>query len=375
MILTNCAACAAPLGFALGKKCSRCSTRYCGPACQTQHWKEGGHDKLCKRIKRAGGAEQYHAGNKYAEAVAVAADACTEDTKGQTCYICTQAVHWKPKEGLVRGCSCRGTAGFAHVSCLAEQAKILFEEAEYNNLGFAKWERWHTCGLCKQQYHGRVLCALGWASWETYVGRPETDQIRGMAMNMLGLGLTAAIHHADALSVREAHFSTMRRVGASEQTLLAAQGNLATTLAMLGRAEPALDMRRDVYSATLRLTGEEHIRTLSAAGNYAISLVCRDCFKEAKSLMRKTMPVAQRVLGESDELTLKLRLNYALALYRDDSAKLDDLREAENTIADSARTARRVLSGAHPILGGMDIALRESRAALSVRQASSRQST
>ena len=31
-------------------------------------------------------------------------------------------------------CSCRGTAGFAHVSCLAEQAKILVAEAEENNL-------------------------------------------------------------------------------------------------------------------------------------------------------------------------------------------------------------------------------------------------
>ena len=45
-------------------------------------------------------------------AVAVAAEKCAEDTKGQTCYICTQALHWKTKEGLVRGCSCRGTAGF-----------------------------------------------------------------------------------------------------------------------------------------------------------------------------------------------------------------------------------------------------------------------
>ena len=34
----------------------------------------------------------------------------------------------------MRGCSCRGTAGFAHVSCLAEQAKILVAEAEENNL-------------------------------------------------------------------------------------------------------------------------------------------------------------------------------------------------------------------------------------------------
>ena len=70
------------------------------------------------------------------EAVAEAVEACAEDTKGQTCFICTQALHWKTKEGLVRGCSCRGTAGFVHVSCLAEQAKILCDEAEENNLGW-----------------------------------------------------------------------------------------------------------------------------------------------------------------------------------------------------------------------------------------------
>ena len=134
MYLTHCAACAAELGLTLGKKCGRCSTRYCGPACQEQHWKEGGHDQLCKKIKKAGGAEQYNANEKYAEAVAVAVEKCADDTKGQTCFICTQALHWKTKEGLVRGCACRGTAGFAHVSCLAEQAKILVAEAEENNL-------------------------------------------------------------------------------------------------------------------------------------------------------------------------------------------------------------------------------------------------
>jgi hypothetical protein len=98
----------------------------------------------------------------------VAVEACADDTKGQTCYICTQALHWKTKEGLVRGCACRGTAGFAHVSCLAEQAKILVAEAEANNLDDGpfneRWHRWHTCSLCEQDYHGVVKCALGWAS-------------------------------------------------------------------------------------------------------------------------------------------------------------------------------------------------------------------
>ena len=106
-----------------------CQAKY-SQACQRQHWERGGHEALCRRIKRGGGAEQYHADKKYKEAVAEAVEACADDTKGQTCYICTQALHWKTKEGLVRGCACRGTAGFAHVSCLAEQAKILFEEAE-----------------------------------------------------------------------------------------------------------------------------------------------------------------------------------------------------------------------------------------------------
>ena len=79
MILTNCAACAAPLER-LAKQCSRCKTRYCNEACQRQHWERGGHEAVCRRIKRGGGAEQYYADKKYKEAVAVAVEACAEDT-------------------------------------------------------------------------------------------------------------------------------------------------------------------------------------------------------------------------------------------------------------------------------------------------------
>ena len=57
-----------------------------------------------------------HVAQKYDEAVTTAVEACADDTKGQTCFICTQALHWKTKEGLVRMCACRGTARFAHVS-------------------------------------------------------------------------------------------------------------------------------------------------------------------------------------------------------------------------------------------------------------------
>ena len=58
---------------------------------------------------------------------------------------------------------------------------------------------------------------------------------------------------------------------------------------------------------------------------------------------------------------------YARALYRDNVATLDDLREAESTLEDTARLARRVLGRTHPTVVGMEASLRQARAALRVR--------
>ena len=369
MILTKCAFCAAPLGLSLGKKCGRCSTRYCGAECQKQHWESGGHDKLCKKIKKAGGAEQYNANQKYTAAVAVAAEACAEDTKGQTCYICTQALHWKTKEGLVRMCACRGTAGFAHVSCLAEQAKLLNDEGEENNLSpEGRWERWRTCSLCEQEYHGVVRCALGWACWKTYLGRPERHVIRNHAMSLLGNGLSIAMDFEAALTVQEAEMSMLRRFGAPEEDMLVMRNNLANTYIALGREDRGLRMRQEVYSGRLKLLGESHEMTLAAANNYAGCLVELKRFDEAKSLLRKTVPMVRRVLGENDELMIKMRWNYARTLYEDPDATLDDLREAVTTLEETTRIARRVFGGAYPLTMGIERELRDARAALAARE-------
>jgi len=338
------------------------------------HWKEGGHDQLCKEIKKGGGAERYHADTRYKEAVTDAADACADDTKGQTCYICTEAVHWKTKEGLVRGCACRGTSGFAHVSCLTEQAKILFAEAEENNLDSTvldeRWVRWYSCSLCKQYYHGEVRCALGWACWKTYCGRPEADEIRGMAISQLGIGLALGGHHEDALSVKEAELSLLLRLGASEDNILVTQSNLASTYQNLGRTEAAMRIKKEVYAGRLKLSGKEHENTLISANNYASSLRDLERFEEAKALIRKTMPVARRILGESNELTLRMKWNYAEALYMDDDTTLDGLREAVTTLEEAERIARRVFGGANPLTTKVESDLLVSRAALRAREES-----
>ena len=101
---------------------------------------------------------------------------------------------------------------------------------------------------------------------------------------------------------------------------------------------------------------------------YADSLRRLRRFEEAKSLLRKTIPATRRVLGEGHRLALTMRWIYAQSLYEDNGATLDDLREAVTTLEDAARTARRVLGGAHPTTESIEDELQDARAALAARE-------
>ena len=228
--------------------------------------------------------------------------------------------------------------------------------------------RWDTCGLCEQGYHGVVACALGWACWKTYVGRPETDVARRLAMGLLGNGLSQTNQNEDALSVREALLATQLRLGAPEEDVFVTQSNLASTYRELGLVEKASNMLRNVYSGRVRLKGEEDQETIIAALNYASNLGQLRRFEEAKSLLRKIMPVARRILGETHEITLRTRKIYAQVLYMDTSVTPDDLREAVTTLEDTDRTARRVFGDTHPLTVDIEGDLINARGAIADRE-------
>ena len=181
MILTTCAACALPLPYEAKATCAKCDTRYCSPTCRHAHWR-GGHRGLCLEIRQSGGAEQYHADKRYADALNLAVEACAEDTEGQACYICLED---GSEEGLVRGCACRGAAGYTYMSCLVRQAQIATGDLDDFDNSDAAWDKWTMCGLCKQDFHGVVVNAIGWACWKTYVGFPEAHDIRQSALSTL----------------------------------------------------------------------------------------------------------------------------------------------------------------------------------------------
>ena len=58
-----------------------------------------------------------------------------------------------------------------------------------------------------------------------------------------------------------------------------------------------------------------------------------------------------------------------MALYMDSGATLDDLREAVNTLAETERTARRLMGGAHPLVAWIELDLQRARAKLRAREA------
>jgi len=236
---------------------------------------------------------------------------------------------------------------------MAEQAKILVAEAEEDNWDddrfMPRWRRWDTCSLCEQDYHGFVLCALGWACWKTYVGRPEVDPLLRLAMTQLGNGLADAQRHAEALSVQEADVSTRQRLNDSAQNILSVQDNLATSLSLCGQPERSLSMFRDIYARRSALLGKNDEATLLTAGNLASTLLDDlEQFDEAKAFLEDRIPEAIRALGKNNGYTFRLQRMYAQCLFLNDGASRSDLTEAISKLEDLDRRQTRIYGAAHP---------------------------
>ena len=308
----------------------------------------------------------------YEEAEAEAVAEYAADTAGQTCYIC-----YGEGEGLVRGCSCRSGNYFAHVSCLAEQAKILVAEVEENKLGGKaldeRWKRWYACNQCEQWYHGKAGCALGWACWKTYVGRPlETSTRRVEALTVLGnaLFMTGDEHggidpesakmalkvYEVALAVRVKHYSFD-----PQGQIITLKGNIAGCLSELGRTAEAIVARRGIFDQLKQVGGVADRETLQAGVNLSIDMIRLQRIDELDAFLRENelLVTAQRVLGREHEYTIRLKWAHAHALRVDKST--DAVRGVVEALEDVCLTSRRVFGNEHPQTLGYEQGLAGAR--------------
>ena len=279
-------------------------------------------------------------------AAAAAVVGCAAATEGQACYICMDD---GAEEGLVRGCSCRGGSGFAHISCLARQANIQFGQHlavnQRSNDTRDVFLRWVDCRLCEQTFHGPVAKAMARACVSTYAGRAPDDGVRISTMNALATHLPAD----EAVTCREQILSDLQRLGVGEASLIVLKTGLGRSYVDAGRHDDALAIFREVHKKNTDLRGAEHDETLYCAGHLTNCLVLTGRHDEAKNLLRdQVLPAAHRVLPPEDDIVISCTSNLARAIYDADGASVDDLREGVALLEALCTTSRRVYGAEHP---------------------------
>ena len=176
-------------------------------------------------------------------------------------------------------------------------------------------------------------------------GRPERDPARRKSMNVLGTGLYDAEYHEAALFVGEAELSMERHLGASEADLLATKGNIANSYEAIGRFEESLLLRRDVYSELVALMGEDQRDDPHSSQQVRFDAERPTAAKRSSRCCAKRWPSRDAFLERvmilaQDEVGLR---GCALRGPRRHARRSP----RASTLEETARTARRVLGGAH----------------------------
>ena len=87
---------------------------------------------------------------------------------GITCWICLCGKD-DSTEALLRGCACRGDAGYSHVSCLADAAEKKVKELLADNADreyATHFYPWTKCSLCLQTFTGNISRELALIRYE-----------------------------------------------------------------------------------------------------------------------------------------------------------------------------------------------------------------
>ena len=179
----------------------------------------------------------------------------------------------------MRGCSCRGTAGFAHVSCLGGAGEDFGRGGRGEHLA-PMMRDGGTVGNVQP-----VRATVPWCrALRAQLG--VLEGVRGPAGGETLLGLLACIQPAWERFIRrqtitrtccpckEAELAMKRRMAVTDRRHSRRAGQSCENVFALGRFEEALPMDREVYSGTFEALGWKIIETLIEASHVAsISLV------------------------------------------------------------------------------------------------------
>ncbi|KAL7547733.1 hypothetical protein ACHAWF_011010, partial [Thalassiosira exigua] len=125
--------------------------------------------------------------------------------KDAVCFICLNGDPDNEGKPIVRDCSCRGDAGFAHLSCLSQRANRKTMEVhtkgprgDLNDI----MEVWEKCPKCHQKYQRQVALGMARSFLSSVEGVAYADIPQLMGLNML-LNIMHGMDYAQDPELRE----------------------------------------------------------------------------------------------------------------------------------------------------------------------------
>eukprot|EP01043_Picozoa_sp_COSAG02_P057998 COSAG02_NODE_7140_length_3160_cov_24.772623_5_plen_275_part_00 len=204
------------------------------------------------------------------------------------CFICLEG------HGLLlRGCACRGSAGFLHLPCLVAAAQV-------------NAARWHNCPTCGQRWTGRLKLAIARARYDLLM--PRTAGADGELLQA-AMDLTWALREscqlAEALKLGRETLATARRTSGDEHvTTLTAMGILASVYGAVGDYGAALPLETHVLAVRRRLLGSNHHATLTTITNLGVTHLQLGNHTAALPLIHEALEGGRRANGRDHPETL-----------------------------------------------------------------------
>ena len=263
--------------------------------------------------------------------------ACSETNSapapaGATCWVCCES-----EPPLIHtGCGCRGSAGFAHLRCVAGAASH-------------KSDTWRTCPTCQQLFTGAFAVAMARQRAELQSDKPAEDEERLVALEALAVANRAA-DPAETLRIFEELLDVRRRASHStNRQLIAALGHVACAHHEMGDYASALPLYEEELHHWHEIGTDESgeltldVAALACMNNLGALYRQMDDNFEARPLLESAMDMRRQVLGNDHMHTLSSISNLGSVVNEvgDHKLGLELLKEA-------ADTARRVLGPAHP---------------------------
>jgi hypothetical protein len=300
-----------------------------------------------------------------ASATASAAGLPGKEEDSPCCWLCLEEGPDASGKPLVRDCSCRGTSGFAHLSCAVKYAenksRQAYERDEYSIVDF-----FVVCPNCKQNHQGDVEYDMAKTQVEfiereyknnhmLYLDvlvdrintlfdskdeqdRPEREVVCSKMLSIIEEvdkdpslqhdGLThsmATAHHSmgvfrtefgskENLEKAKEHYERAKdlyEMVGEEVEAMTMECNVRVVVAKLNGNEVELDMTQEIiycqkrYNYCVEQFGESGLETIKQGVELAIALYNADHAIEAERFLTKLAQICRRVHGTEHNITEK----------------------------------------------------------------------